>query len=362
MSDSSYSSSSSSSNAALIIICIIQGIILAGLFTHQLLQVCSRHHLYRGKAQPYVFASSSIQELLLGGNFSFFNTLCFSRPETIALYSTSNIHHLRRIKHQATEDINFDFDVIVPQVGSHPVSSLVSGRVISFPITLLSVLVEKVNQEVLLPKYALKTTKQRRFGDVTSPFSPSVLALTTLFALFPLALLITNGSMGNALLPTPLLTGLAFITLSGLVGWLYLAVNYVSERREISEYIVSLIPELSRFLSQSRDVHFLLTSRSVDVTIRVTKGLMWTNVDLVATVANTLAQGRIHASPPPYLHIRGVSSDEPQGVGGQVIEEDDPAAVDVSRSNSVNPRAFAQATTSTSSGSPIRSGNSINNL
>jgi hypothetical protein len=40
-------------------------------------------------------------------------------------------------------------------------------------------------------------------------------------------------------------------------------------------------------------------------------------------VANSLAQGSIHASPPPYLHIRGVSSDEPQGVGGQVIEEDD---------------------------------------
>lgn len=352
-------SSSSSSNAALIFICVIQGIILAGVFTHQLLRIFSRHHLfYRGKAQPYVFASSSIQELLLGGNCSFFNTLCFSRPETIALYSTSNTHHLRRIKHLATEDINFDFDVIVP----HPVSSLVSGRVISLPITLLSVLVEKVNQEVLLPKYALKTTKQRRFGDVTSPFSPPVLALTTLFALFPLALLIANAVMGNNLLPTPLMTGLAFITLSGIVMWLYLAVNYVSERREISEYIVSLIPELSRFLSQSRDAHFLFTSKSVDVSIRVSKGLMWTNVDLVATVANTLAQGRIHL-PPPYLHIRGVSPDEPQGVGGQVMEEDDPAAVDVSRSNSVNPRALAQTTTTpTSSGSPIRSGSSINNI
>lgn len=159
------------------------------------------------------------------------------------------------------------------------------------------------------------------------------------------------------------MTGLAFITLSGIVMWLYLAVNYVSERREISEYIVSLIPELSRFLSQSREVHFLLTSKSVDVSIRVSKGLMWTNVDLVATVTNTLTQGRIHALPPPYLHIRGVSPDEPQGVGGQVIEEDDPAAVDVSRSNSVNPRALAQTTTTqTSSGSPIRSGNSINNF
>jgi hypothetical protein len=376
---------SENSFSSLLILCILQGIILSTLLIHWLLKACIRQHLFfRGKSQPYIYASSSIQEFdqqHQGGGgtcnlfntlkFNLFNTLKFAEPRALALYSSGNVHQLRHIKHNGeTETINFEFDVIVPyqnnnnNTTSQPLTGLVSGRVVSLPLALLSSLVDKINHEVLLPKYLLKTTKQRKFGEVTSPFSLPVLALTTLFALFPLILLITNVALGSEMLPSPLVTGLAFITVSGFVMWFYLAISYIIDRREVGEYLVSLIPELSRYLSQSRDVHFLLVSKSVDVSIRVSKAMLWTNVDLVATVANTSAALSRSTSPAtirPYLSIRTSVIDEPQSTS-EAIDEDDPAVVDVSRSNSVNPRTIHTLSTSATSSSPRLVVNTINNL
>jgi len=368
---------SENSLSTLLILCILQGFILSTLLIHWLLKACIRQHLFfRGKSQPYIYASSSIQEFDQqhqggGGPCNLFNTLKFEEPKALALYSSGNVHQLRQIKHNGeTETINFEFDVIVPyqnnnnNTTSQPLTSLVSGRVVSLPLALLSSLVDKINHEVLLPKYLLKTTKQRKFGEVTSPFSLPVLALTTLFALFPLILLITNVALGSEMLPSPLVTGLAFITVSGFVMWFYLAISYIIDRREVGEYLVSLIPELSRYLSQSRDVHFLLVSKSVDVSIRVSKAMLWTNVDLVATVANTSAALSRSTSPAtirPYLSIRTSVIDEPQPTS-EAIDEDDPAVVDVSRSNSVNPRTIHTLSTSATSSSPRLVVNTINNL
>jgi hypothetical protein len=367
---------SENSLSILLILCILQGIILASLLIHCLLKACIRQHLFfRGKSQPYIYASSSIQEFDQqhqggGGPCNLFNTLKFEVPKALALYSSGNVHQLRQIKHNGeTETINFEFDVIVPyqnnnnNTTSQPLTSLVSGRVVSLPLALLSSLVDKINHEVLLPKYLLKTTKQRKFGEVTGPFSLPVLALTTLFALFPLILLITNVSLGSEMLPSPLVTGLAFITVSGFVMWFYLAISYIIDRREVGEYLVSLIPELSRYLSQSRDVHFLLVSKSVDVSIRVSKAILWTNVDLVATVANTsaaLSRSTSSGAIRPYLSIRTSVIDEPQSTS-EAIDEDDPAVVDVSRSNSVNPRTMNTLSSATSS-SPRHVVNTMNNL
>jgi hypothetical protein len=196
---------------------------------------------------------------------------------------------------------------------------------------MVSILVDKINNEILVPKYTQKTTKQRKFGEVTSPFSLLVLSLTSLFAVFPIALLITNLILGNDFLPPPLLTGLAFISASGTMIWFYIAITYIFERREINELIVSLVPDISRFLCQSREVNFLLVSKSIDVSVRVSKGILWSNVDIIAT--SVFKGGVTSLSFSSFSNRTSQLADEPHLIVDD-IEEDDPVVVDVSRSNS----------------------------
>jgi hypothetical protein len=342
MSDTFQSSSSTSTtSSSIFILCILQGIVLIGLFLVYILRISSRYHLFhRGKAQPYIYSSSSVQELLIGDKCSYSSTLFFTKPSVFALYSSGNRHHLRRLEHNGVpDDIKFEFDIVIPQSmgmqqgqgqGQGGGGGIISERVVSFPILMLSNLVDKINKEILYPKYTQKTTKQRKFGEVTSPFSILVLALTSLFAVFPISLLISN-SIGNELLPPPLLTGLAFISASGTMIWFYIAITYIFERREISELIVSLVPDISRFLSQSREVNFLLVSKSIDVSVRVSKGILWSNVDIIATLV--FKRGATSLSLSSFSNRTSQVAYEPHLIVDD-IEEDDPVVVDVSRSNS----------------------------
>jgi hypothetical protein len=339
MSETFQSSSTTTTSSSIFILCILQGIVLIGLFLVYILRISSRYHLFhRGKAQPYIYSSSSVQELLIGDKCSYSSTLFFTKPSVFALYSSGNRHHLRRLEHNGVpDDIKFEFDIVIPQsMGMQQGQGqgggggdIISERVVSFPILMLSNLVDKINKEILVPKYTQKTTKQRKFGEVISPFSILILALTSLFAVFPIALLITNSV--NELLPPPLLTGLAFISASGTMIWFYIAITYIFERREISELIVSLVPDISRFLSQSRDVNFLLVSKSIDVSVRVSKGILWSNVDIIATLV--FKRGATSLSLSSFSNRTSQVADEPHLIVDD-IEEDDPVVVDVSRSNS----------------------------
>ena len=341
MSDTFQSSSSTTTSSSFFILCILQGIVLIGLFLVYILRISSRYHLFhRGKAQPYIYSSSSVQELLIGDKCSYSSTLFFTKPSVFALYSSGNRQHLRRLEHNGVpDDIKFEFDIVIPQsMGMQQGQGqggggggIISERVVSFPILMLSNLVDKINKEILIPKYTQKTTKQRKFGEVTSPFSILILALTSLFAVFPISLLITNSVIGNELLPPPLLTGLAFISASGTMIWFYIAITYIFERREISELIVSLVPDISRFLSQSYDVNFLLVSKSIDVSVRVSKGILWSNVDIIATLV--FKGGATSLSLSSFSNRTSQGADEPHLIVDD-IEEDDPVVVDVSRSNS----------------------------
>ena len=157
MSDT-QSSSSTTTTSSIFILCILQGIVLIGLFLVYILRISSRYHLFhRGKAQPYIYSSSSLQELLIGDKCSYSSTLFFTKPSVFALYSSGNRHHLRRLVHNGVpDDIKFEFDIVIPQSmgiqqgqGQGGGGGIISERVVSFPILMLSNLVDKINKEIL---------------------------------------------------------------------------------------------------------------------------------------------------------------------------------------------------------------------